>query len=526
MLIWFFALTALINAITSFILGILVYSQDRTDIKRYFGLFALSVGIWSTGYFFWQISKDDASALFWTRMLMVGAVLIPIAYFRFIVAFLGIAQKVKVVLAIGYALTILFFLLVFSPYFIQEVSAKLFFPFWPNPGIAFHPFLLMFLSYTAYSWYLLIRYRKKFTGVKKEQLLYIFWGTFIGFIGGSTNYFLWYDIPIPPVGNIAVAVYVGMIGYAIARKQLFDIRVVLTQLLVGIVAILLLINTLTSQATFEYFWKGGLLVAFLIAGYLLIKSVLNEIKQRQELEKAYDELRRLDEAKSEFISIASHQLKTPLTTIKGYISMVLEGTYGKVGSSMRKPIEGVFQSNERLIHLVNNLLDLSRLEAGRIKMNNGKVQIEEIIQSVSEELRIKADEKKLKLSFKKSAKKLPMITADTEKIRSVITNLIDNAIRYTEQGSITIVSSLKDAKTIHIEIQDTGAGMEKDEMRELFKSFSRGGAGNTFWTEGTGLGLYVAKQFVDMHKGKIWAESPGKGKGSTFFIEIPVKKME
>ncbi len=246
-------------------------------------------------------------------------------------------------------------------------------------------------------------------------------------------------------------------------------------------------------------------------------------EQTQELRKAYEELKRLDQAKSEFISIASHQLRTPLTTIKGYISMILEKSYGRMSAKIKKPLENINISNERLIKLVNDLLSVSRIEAGKIELDLAKVPIEKTVAEVVDELAIIAEKKKIYLKFKKAKKPLPEITGDKDKIRQVIINLIDNAIRYTNQGGITAACRLEKGK-YRIEITDTGEGMTEEEISKLFESFSRGKAGPRFWTEGAGLGLYIAKKFVEMHQGRIWVESAGKNKGSTFYIELPINK--
>jgi signal transduction histidine kinase len=254
----------------------------------------------------------------------------------------------------------------------------------------------------------------------------------------------------------------------------------------------------------------------------LTEGLEGQVEQRtKELKEAYGELKKLDKAKSEFISIASHQLRTPLTAIKGYISMMLEKSYGKPPTKMEKPLENIYASNERLIKLVNDLLNVSRIEAGRTEMNFEKVALDEIITSVIEELKGVADKKNIYLKFKKPQKPLPKILADRDKIRQVIINIVDNAIRYTEKGGVTIKCKVQNGKC-KIEITDTGEGMTKEEISHLFESFSRGTAGTRFWTEGAGLGLYIAKKFIDFHKGKIWAESPGEGKGSTFYIELPM----
>ena len=245
-------------------------------------------------------------------------------------------------------------------------------------------------------------------------------------------------------------------------------------------------------------------------------------KATKELKEAYEKLKNLDRAKSEFISIASHQLRTPLAAIKGYISMFLEGTYGKLSEKIKEPMENVYKSNERLIKLVNDLLNVSRIETGKIKLELQKTSIEDVISNIINELKIEAEKKNIYLKWQEPKKPLPEILVDRDKIRQVILNLIDNAIRYTNKGGIRIIYQTANKKC-QIIIADTGEGMTIEEILHLFESFSRGGAGTQFYSEGAGLGLYVAKKFVEMHKGKIWVESPGKGKGSTFYIELPIK---
>ncbi len=244
-------------------------------------------------------------------------------------------------------------------------------------------------------------------------------------------------------------------------------------------------------------------------------------KRTKELQEAYEDLKKLDKAKSEFISIASHQLRTPLTAVKGYISMMQEGTYGKMPEKMEKPLDNIYVSNERLIKLVNDLLNVSRIEAGRMEMKLEKVSLEEMIVSVIEELSNVAKEKDVYLKWEKSKETLPKISLDRDKIRQVVMNVIDNAIRYTEKGGVTIKAKESDGK-IQILVSDTGVGLTKSELSKMFESFSRGAAGTRLYTEGVGLGLYVARRFVEVHDGKIWAESKGKGKGSIFYIELPI----
>jgi len=245
-------------------------------------------------------------------------------------------------------------------------------------------------------------------------------------------------------------------------------------------------------------------------------------KATQKLRSANEELKKLDVAKSEFISIASHQLRTPLTVIKGYISMILEGNFGELTPGERESLEKVYDSGERLIQLVENLLNISRIESGRLQFDYEIVQIEEIVDSVVEELTRAAGKKGLRLDYKKPAKPLPKLKIDEEKIRQVILNLIDNAIKYTKKGGVT-VGLKKSGSDIELCVSDSGMGIKKEDKPNLFKKFSRGHGTSIVHTEGTGLGLYVAYEMIVAHKGKIWAESKGEGKGSKFCFELPIK---
>jgi signal transduction histidine kinase len=318
------------------------------------------------------------------------------------------------------------------------------------------------------------------------------------------------------IGNYSAIFFLGLTAYAIVKRELFGTKVVITTIFVALIAILLAVDTLffTNQLLSQLF-KGGVLIIFLYFGYLLIRSVINEIKRREEVE-------RLSRAKSEFISIASHQLRTPLTAIKGYISMILEGTYGKIPGKVQEPMEKVYESNNRLISLVNNLLSISRIESGKLKLEAKKASIEDVISNVLDIFQIEAKEKGIYLNFEQPKEPLPEIVMDGEKMTEVISNVVNNDIKYTEKGGITI--KVKELKSkIRIIVEDTGVGMTEEELDKMFKSFSRGMAGNRLYAKGAGLGLYISRKFVEMHGGRIWAESKGKNKGSTFYIELPMR---
>lgn len=246
-----------------------------------------------------------------------------------------------------------------------------------------------------------------------------------------------------------------------------------------------------------------------------------------ELRDANIQLKKLDKAKSEFISIASHQLRTPLTVIKGYLSMVNEGDFGQVPEKLGIPVDRVYKSTLRIINLVEDLLNISRIESGRMKYEFTKTNLQEIVKSVVDELEQQAKNKGLELKYLAPQEKLPDLILDEKKIREVVMNIMDNAIKYTEKGKITVELKKVSQEIIYC-VSDTGRGISKDEMSMLFKKFSRAGGAKLVHTEGTGLGLYIAKKIVEKHGGKAWAESEGRDKGSKFCISFKIhnKRLE
>ncbi len=241
--------------------------------------------------------------------------------------------------------------------------------------------------------------------------------------------------------------------------------------------------------------------------------------QTKELKRANEELQKLDKAKSDFISIASHQLRTPLTAIKGFTSMILEGTYGTLTDVLRDKLEKILESSERLIRLVKDLLDLSHMEGGKMEFNFAKVDFDAMVKSVVEELKQNAERKKLKFTWKTPAKEF-WVWADEQKLRQVVMNLIDNAIKYTRQGSVDVLLEHQDGQIV-MSVRDTGMGLQPGESNRLFQKFARGSEASLYHTEGAGIGLYVARKIIDEHQGRVWVESKGEGLGSTFYIKLP-----
>ncbi|MEI6222300.1 MAG: ATP-binding protein [bacterium] len=239
----------------------------------------------------------------------------------------------------------------------------------------------------------------------------------------------------------------------------------------------------------------------------------------RQLENAYEELKTLDKAKTEFVSIASHQLRTPISIIRGFLSMLIDNEYGDVPTEQKKVLEKTYQNVMRLIQVVDDLLNASRIENGKLVIMPENIQIIDITEKIVRDLSSKAEGKNLQLTFTAppSAKTL-LIKADPDKLSQVIINLIDNAINYTLEGSVQVAIQEK-PNTVLISIKDSGIGIPKADQGKLFQRFTRLENAQKVRPDGTGIGLYIAKMIIESHGGKLWFESKDN-QGTTFFIEL------
>lgn len=238
-----------------------------------------------------------------------------------------------------------------------------------------------------------------------------------------------------------------------------------------------------------------------------------------ELRSANDKLQELDKLKDEFVSLASHELRTPMTAIKGSLSTILDGYTGEVSAQAKEFLTAAYNENDRLIRLVNNLLNISRIEAGRFTFTVIRLDMEKLINEVIYSLEPAAKERNIFLKYEKVGP-LPPILGDEDKVKEVLINLVGNATKFTHKDGITIRAVVKDNIVI-TSVTDTGSGIAQEDMDRLFKKFSQVGGDYARPAGGTGLGLYISKQIVEGLKGKIWLESQ-LGVGSTFYFSLPI----
>lgn len=231
-------------------------------------------------------------------------------------------------------------------------------------------------------------------------------------------------------------------------------------------------------------------------------------------------LKRLEELKKEFVFIAAHELRTPVAIIKGYLSLIIDGNFGEINPQVKDTMLKTFNANQRLVQLVNDLLEIARAEAGKLTIRIAAIDISEPMSSIIKEMQILANEKSINLIYE-SMSSAPKIMADADRLKEIMTNLIGNAIKYMTSAGTIIISHEIAGNEFVTHVKDTGLGISKKDQEKLFEKFYRVQTEKTRDISGTGLGLFIVKQIVEKMGGKIWVKSE-EGKGSTFSFSLTI----
>jgi signal transduction histidine kinase len=232
----------------------------------------------------------------------------------------------------------------------------------------------------------------------------------------------------------------------------------------------------------------------------------------------------VESMKSEFVTVAAHQLRTPTSGIKWSLGMLKDGDLGALSKEQKEIIGKAYETNEKVIHLIADLLNVARIEEGKYLNKITLSSVEDLIRSLVAEYEEEIKKRKLKFEFKKPKEELPRVMMDVDKMKIAVGNLIDNAIRYTlAEGKISISIAKKDEEQIEVQIKDTGLGIPQNQQNKMFTKFFRGDNIMKVETEGTGLGLFITKSIIEAHGGKIWFDSE-ENKGTAFYFTVPIKE--
>lgn len=399
-----------------------------------------------------------------------------------------------------------------------------------------------FLGVLAMIWitYLLIRNYRTATAEFKKQIilmgvgiqsfLFLFFAMiYIGSIGAIADFYE--DSQLEFYGLFGMTIFMVLMGVLIVRFKTFSVGAHIAQALAFALLILVASQYTYASTPTSLILTTITLILTMWASLVIVRSIKKEIRQREEIEnlavrlkKANKRLRELDQMKSEFVSIASHQLRSPLTSIRGYASMLLEGTYGKLSQKATEAVTRISESSQYMASSVEDYLNVSRIEAGNMKYELIDFNLKDEASHVADDKRQEAMKSALLLSFKSDMDTHGIVNADIGKTRQILHNLINNALKYTPRGTVTIFAhDDKKQKLMHIDIIDSGIGMKDEELEDIFGKFERAHNANQTNVTGTGLGLFVARKMARAMGGDVTAHSDGVGHGSTFRLTMPLQ---
>lgn len=532
-------------AIVSFLAVVLssVVFWQGTDRRsnKFFLFLCLLVGLWGMTYAFFEGAIGTSSVYVAVVMLYLVAAAIPPVTFLFVYVFLNEKStlsfwKLVVVailyLMIGGTLSISDFIVGYQGA-LNGAPGKLIF------GQGYPLYLLYVLGFMVAGVVALFRKYKDSTGIFKIAVRNLLIAMLVAYtvtffitlvaplIGGGYSLF-W-------IGNVSLVAYCVAVSYILSEYDFWSLKVISTEFFISVITIVLVAELFLATSFLDLFIKLGITMLIIFSSSFLVGSVKRETQSKDRITRlVYDleimskQLKVLDKKKSDFLAIASHHLRDPLTAIKGYASMLTEGSFGQLSPQVSEAVDKIFESSKRLIVMISDFLDISRIESGDMNYKFTDVDMKKIVLDLEYEMKLNADKAHITLSVTvddKSSRDGSFITVgDSGKLRQVVSNLIYNSIKYTPRGEVSVLlSKSSDGKKIIFSVSDTGIGMSPSTLDKIFKKFSRADGVNKVYTEGTGLGLYVAMEIVKKHEGKIWAESKGEGLGSSFFVELEGK---
>jgi signal transduction histidine kinase len=543
----------IVTVVANLILGFLVlFSNPKKALNVSFAIFSLITAAWVFSNF--NFLTEHSLFIIKTQYAL-GAAIMPAAFLWIFILLEKKITSLKILL-----FSIITLIVVFVPY-IDGLLIKNLILGTQGP-VLITGYLFNYYSLFSLLLYFIIIYElfwgiKKYSDVRKTQIKYILVGTLI--FGGITmlvSFILPFFkiVVVAPYDAQSSIFFVAFSAYAITKYKLFNIKVIATELLTFTIWIALLINIFSSNGFLDYLVNTIIFIFVIVAGILLIRSVIKEVRQREQIakmaedirrayevekkakediDKAYtiekhakEELEKLDKIKNQFLAQTQHDLRTPLGVIRDYCDLLSDGMFGKQSKKSLEVIKRIQVVAENKIKDVNNFLDTTQFQLGKkvVSLTPG-IALSPMLDEIVSGLTFQAESKGIYLKLEKP-KETPMIEADREKLKAALFNIIDNAIKYTPKGgvAITVTVAAQNGKSmVTITVKDTGIGVPKEKLTTLFdNAFERGEQAKKTFATGRGIGLYLSNQIIKAHNGKVRVDSEGEGEGSVFTIELPM----
>jgi len=509
-------------AFAVFVLGLLAWWHNKwARGNLLFALMAFSLSLWTT--------------VDWVRSLQDTALNVQITFWR-LVFYLSVAfgpalaihastvfsqQVFRIKSWIIYAVSLGFFGIIDTAFILRSVY----------PETAAGSRLLEYGALFGVVYYLaavLIVMMHLYPVVHSQMLKYIerrraFYGLLLLSIFLSAGLWQLVQVPVPTgwaLTFLCLAFFlVATLGFI--RTRLFEVDFSALEAFCIVLLASALIVVMRTRDFLEFIFAFLGTVAIGGFGFMAVGAVRCESKKRRTLETVTTELRRLDQEKTDFVSIVTHQLRGPLTGVRFATEMLLRGDYGALSEEAMEIIGQIQRSNDRLLELTETSLNAARIEAGAFHSVKVPTDVTSELRLLLAELGPFAKEKNIELTSSFTGLP-PCLKLDREVLRNVVFNLIDNALKYTDHGKVNLAVALNN-HILSIAVSDTGRGLSGDEMKNLFKHFHRGRNDAKHYHNGTGLGLYVVKKMITAIGGQVQVHSDGIDRGSVFTIQIPIE---
>jgi|GEM_PF-201092 len=524
------------------ILGFLVYFNNKKSItNRTFLYFAIAAICWGIVNYLNYKFNSAVIVLWLLRLVIFFAVWYCFFLFRFFYVFpyeqFTFPRVYKYFIV---PVVILTSILTLTPFIFPKINNLA--PVGqvsqinPEKGIIIFGIVVFFLIFSSF--FVLLRKVYNATKVDQPKFIFLLIGAIITFVLHLIFNFIFpaflNNQQFIPLGAVFIFPFAAFTSYAVIRHRLFNVRVLGTATLVVALSIVSFIEVALADNFALIVYRVCVLFAILVFGILLIRGVLKEVRQREEIaqmaedvrrayaveKQAKEELEKLDKIKDQFLMITQHNLRTPLTSMMGYSDLLLQGIFGKQNKKTVEVLQKFQVLTQSMIKMVNDFLDMAQFQLGKgvLTLKSG-VDLTLMMTEINTELEFKAKGKNVYLKFEKPEQPV-FIRADREKLKASLFNIVDNAVKYTPQGGVTV--KLESNGMAKVTVSDTGIGIPPDKVGKIFDTMFERTEEAKKTAMGTGVGLYLSGQIIRSHNGKVWAESGGIGKGSAFYVELPV----
>ena len=513
--------------VTNFALGLLLFfssNQKQDKSRKLFSLVILTVVVWVIMITIYRSTNNIDALLGITKLLYISALFIPMVFLLFVNRFIYVKKNRILEKALLIFLSFLLILTLATPYIISSVvlqdglEHKIIFG-----GLFWIYAIFIIVTFNLAFYELRLKY-KEFKGVKQNQILFIILGTTLStYPAFATNLILpWIGVfTFNWVGQLCSIFLTIFTTYAIFKHHLFDIKMILSEILLGLMGIILFVYIFISETTYEVIVSAVFFILFTGVAYTLLQELLQGIAREYQLERANNKLIDTIESKDLFLRMTSHQLRTPLTSLNGFLSLILEQWQGKykMNQATHDDLVLVYLSAQRLIAIVNDILAFNAIKADRF----GVIMRPKV--NVKDELNYLLQDNKYVLEYFDTEVMLKSvgsdfnISMDSVRMKEVFQNLLSNGVYYGK-GKIWI-TVIDEGDRLQIRFRDNGHGIDPSIKDKIFKSrFRARGVGDQN-PNGSGLGLFISRTIVGMHHGTLRLKNPGSSQGAVFVVKIP-----